>query len=474
MVSVGETLGCAIDLTSNKISYYKDGVLVGEFHNIKSKTEAPFYPAVSLESSGAFDWSISASSIKHVPSGYRPLSEAASNYTIFRERVDSTLSPIHDTVDFFNESIEKLSKNFGPIADPSIDTSAVRHLLNHFMAKTHPGRSVNNDDEKRHFFIEFFQDTIHKNTLALYAVHFEQTQARWNDPVLDPSKYPTLAAIRPRSKEQTDLETDMKRFLLVSSIPPDNIETGSVWDYLLLKFEENQDVEATRKGLVALSKNNPVPLSERTKIDIESFSKIRSKLIGHDSERLISELICVIDIPFNDFMQFPECKGPQIGAYLIGYMKKVEQEYESLKTDCLHRPLPESDRKTLATGKDAEKRKILEDPANLALCLFWGGDMRTKAKKLLEFYSVSAPVPSQPQPKVVKLPLQEPQPSTITTNTIKPEPKPNPTPNRRTTQNSQPNNHNNKILGIPYQYWMWGIGILGTGIGLLYLLRKKQ
>jgi hypothetical protein len=101
MVVVGETLGCAIDLTTQKISYYKNGGLVGEFHNIRSKTDAPFYPTVSLESSGAFKCSISHSSIKNLPPGYKAISEATPNYTLFRERVDSTLSPVPDTVEFF-------------------------------------------------------------------------------------------------------------------------------------------------------------------------------------------------------------------------------------------------------------------------------------------------------------------------------------------------------------------------------------
>jgi len=236
IVSVGEILGCAIDLNTHKISFFKNGTLVGEFHNIKSKTEAPFYPTVSLESSGTFMWSISPAAIKYLPAGYKALSEA-NNHTLFLERVDSALSPINDTVEFFNESIEKLLKNFGPIADPGVETGTVKHLLDHFMAKTHPSRSGLQDDEKRQYFCEFFQETIHKNTLALYAVYFELCQKNWNETTLDPVQYPISSKLRARSTEQIRLETDMKRFLLVSSLPPDRIESGSIWDFLLLKFE---------------------------------------------------------------------------------------------------------------------------------------------------------------------------------------------------------------------------------------------
>jgi len=323
--------------------------------------------------------------------------------------------------------------------------------------------------------VNFFQETIHKNTLALYAVYFEQIQKNWNETTLDPVQYPIVSKLRARSTEQIRLETDMKRFLLVSSIPPEKIETGSIWEFLLLKFEENEDLEATRKNIMSLPNNNSLPLYERTKIDIENLLKNKAKLQAPDPERLVADLICQIDFPFNDFLHFSELKSQDIIAQLLDFINKVEREYESLKSKCLQKNISETELQNLASGKDADKKKIIEEPPFLALSLFWSGDLRTKSKKLHELLNVRRPV-SRPS-------VQIPQHPTVPTSNpnvqsrVPPEnptvlPPRNPVPVKTTNPNSRPPVRNT-FLGISYPVWL--LGILGLGAtALFWWIRRRH
>jgi len=186
------------------------------------------------------------------------------------------------------------------------------------------------------FFVEFFHETLHKNTIALYSLYFERHDASWAETVIDSSRYPTTAKIRSRSKDQIKLEADMKRFLLASSIPQESITAGSIWESILLKFEETKDHDAIRRSIMG-SPFHVVPLSERIKIDIEILPKDKAKLLSNDAPRLAADLICLLDLPFSDFMQFPELSDKQIIHKVLDFLTRVETEYNQLQFTSLKR-----------------------------------------------------------------------------------------------------------------------------------------
>jgi len=222
--------------------------------------------------------------------------------------------------------------------------------------------------------------------------------------------------------------------------------------------------------------NNTLPLYERTKIDIENLLKNKAKLQAEEPERMVADVICQIDFPFNDFLHFSEMKGQDIIAQLLGFINKVEREYESLKSKCLQKNISEPELQNLASGKDADKKKIIEEPPFLALSLFWSGDLRMKSKKLHELLNVRRPVsrPSVQIPQQPAVPTNNPNvpQSRVPENPTTVQPPRNAVPVRTQNPNPRPPVPRNTFLGISYPVWL--LGILGLGATALFWWIRRR
>jgi len=284
-------------------------------------------------------------------------------------------------------------------------------------------------------------------------------------------KYPTLSIIRPRIKEQTQLEHDLKMVLLISSISsPDHVTPGSIWENLAHKFQRNSiDIEATRKGIFALNAYPEVSSFVKLKIDIEDVRKWKQKLKTADKFKIASDVVCILDIPFNEFMELAELDGQAIVEKLLKYLNLIDKEYTALEADILKKKMTSVHYEILMKGKEEEKKKALDEMNVLPWCHFLSGDLNTKCKKIADKLKVSGreePSKQQQPPKQQPAKQQQPVQSNI-------QPKQPPKQQQQRPQKKPPSPSSALArLGYPNLFLIIG-GVVSVSIFLFFIFRRK-
>jgi len=249
--------------------------------------------------------------------------------------------------------------------------------------------------------------------MNIYDLYFIQSEQQWKEDILDSTKYPKLSSLRTRSLFVTNIEKDMKLYLLVHTLTSSASQTeqeassssfpsssSKLLDFLQNEIEKrNINLEALSVALFNVI-DNPgsieVPLYEKMKVDIEVLRKWRKIFEAkQDLIKCIGEILLTAYIPYNDFSSIGSMDVPSITKLLEGFIGKINEEYELLKTEFKNGKSLETAKAEYqiltSKGNEVQKKKILEDPHNISMKLFYFGEMPKICKQFSELLTTLYP-----------------------------------------------------------------------------------
>eukprot|EP01125_Pyxidicula_operculata_P009963 TRINITY_DN3281_c0_g1_i1.p1 TRINITY_DN3281_c0_g1~~TRINITY_DN3281_c0_g1_i1.p1 ORF type:complete len:660 (-),score=184.35 TRINITY_DN3281_c0_g1_i1:19-1998(-) len=234
---VDDIIGCAVDLEKEEITYYHNGKKVGEFQKVVDDAKLPYYPSVSFVGA-TLEFRILSSSFKYPLEGFKGIGDGLDLNKLEFSKYQHAYSPLSTTylgkrgyITSFTNGAYRFVNDF-----EKYKTKDVIHIVNS-MAKMMPHLvgDISDPDELREAVAMSLHSIKIQTMSEALRLYIQEKDERWvKEHKSDIPNLPILSSLRPRTQQETSIESTLKSCLLFldsDNAPPPEDEDDEKFDF---------------------------------------------------------------------------------------------------------------------------------------------------------------------------------------------------------------------------------------------------